>query len=308
MKPSLVTTLTGLSVTVASIVASAQCVLAQELEPRSFANTPVGLNFLLASYGYTNGTGVFSAASPVTDAEVQTHAGILAYVRSLDVGGLSGKFAAIVPYAGASGSVELAGQPREREVSGFAHPRFRFSVNLLGAPALSLEEFANYEQDLIVGASLEVSAPLGQYDPSKLLNIGTNRWSIKPELGASKALGPVTLETSAAATFFTTNDDFLGGKALEQEPLYSVQGHLIYEFRSGLWAALDATYYTGGRPITDGENGERLENARLGLTVSLAVSRHNSIKLYGSTGLYSRTGADFDALGIAWQVRWGGGL
>lgn len=110
-----------------------------------------------------------------------------------------------------------------------------FSVNFLGAPALSLEEFANYEQNLILGASLEVSAPLGQYDPSKLLNIGTNRWLIKPELGASKALGPVTLETSAAVTFFTTNDDFLGGNALEQEPFYSVQGHLIYEIRPGLW-------------------------------------------------------------------------
>ena len=111
MKQALVTTLTGLLVTVASIVASAQCALAQELEPRSFANTPVGLNFLLASYGYTNGNVVFSAASPVTDAEVQTHAGILAYVRSLDVGGLSGKVGIIVPYAGASGSAQLAGQP-----------------------------------------------------------------------------------------------------------------------------------------------------------------------------------------------------
>jgi hypothetical protein len=287
---------------------SARFALAQELEPRSFVNTPVGLNFLIAGYGYIDGDVVFSAALPVTDGEVQTHSGVVAYIRSVDVGGLSGKFGVIVPYAAASGSAKLAGQPRTRDVTGFADPRFRFSVNLFGAPALSLEEFADYKQNLIVGVNLDVYPPLGQYDPSKLLNIGTNRWSIKPEIGVSKALGQVTLEASAAATVYTANGDFLGGKMLKQEPLYSIQAHVIYEFQPWLWAALDATYYTGARPITDGEKGERLENGRLGLTASLAVNRYNSIKLYGSTGLFSRTGSDFNALGLAWQVRWGGGL
>jgi hypothetical protein len=280
----------------------------QELEPRFYVNTPVGLNFLIAGYGYTDGDVVFSLSSPLKEAEVQTHAGFLSYVRSLDVAGLSGKFGVVLPYAGASGSATLAGQPREREVSGFADPRVRLSLNLYGAPALSLEEFRRWQQDLIVGVALEVSAPLGQYDSDKLLNIGTNRWSIRPELGVSKALDRVTLEMSAAARFFTPNDDFLGGQTLEREPLYSVQGHLVYELRPGLWAALDATYYTGGRAGVDGVKGERQENVRLGLTIVLPVDRYNSIKLYGSTGVYSRSGTDFDALGIASQVRWGAGL
>jgi hypothetical protein len=280
----------------------------QELEPRSYVNTPVGLNFLIAGYGYTEGSVVFSASAPVKDAEVEAHAGFLAYVRALDVWGRSGKLGLVVPYAEASGSAKLAGQPREREVSGLADPKFRFSVNLYGAPALSLEEFRGWEQDLIVGVALEVSPPVGQYDSDKLLNIGTNRWSIKPELGVSKALGRFTLELSAAATFFTQNDDFLGGHTLEQDPLYAVQGHLVYEFGFGVWAALDATYYAGGRTIVDGVEADREENVRLGLTIALPVNRYNSIKLYGSTGAYSRTGTDFEALGIAWQVRWGGGL
>lgn len=62
------------------------------------------------------------------------------------------------------------------------------------------------------------------------------------------------------------------------------------------------------RTIIDGEEGESQESVRLGLTISFPVSRQNSIKLFGSAGLYSRTGSDFDALGVAWQVRWGGGL
>ena len=280
----------------------------QELEPRSYVNTPVGMNFLIAGYGYTDGNVAFSHSSPLTDAEVQTHAGFLAYVRALDIWGLSGKLGVIVPFAHASGSAKLAGHERERQVSGFADPRFRFSVNLYGAPALSFAEFDGYEQDLIVGVGLEVSPPLGQYDSDKLLNIGTNRWSIRPEVGVSKALGRFTLEVTAAATFLTANDDFLGGQTLEQEPLYSVQTHLVYEARAGVWGALDATYYTGGRPIVDGEKGEKEENVRLGLTIALPVNRYNSIKVFGSTGVYSRTGTNFWALGIAWQTRWGGGL
>ena len=70
--------------------------------------------------------------------------------------------------------------------------------------------------------------PLGQYDSDKLVNLGTNRWSVKPELGISKVWGPLTLEAAAGVTFYTTNDDFFGGKRREQEPLYSIQGHLIY--------------------------------------------------------------------------------
>jgi hypothetical protein len=171
-----------------------------------------------------------------------------------------------------------------------------------------MDEFLTYQQDIIVGASLQVTPPLGQYDSTKLLNVGTNRWSIKPELGVSKAWGPVILELIPAVTFFTNNDDFLNGQTFAQDPVYSVQGHLIYEFFPALWGALDATYYTGGRTTIDGEKGEQLGHARLGLTVALSMSRYQSIKFYGSNGVYSRSGDDFWAAGVLWQFRWGGGL
>src|SRR5438094_2950016 len=201
----------------------------------------------------------------------------------------------------------------QRSGSGARRARPRRSAappvrQLLRRPALSMDEYATYHQDVIVGASLQVTAPLGQYDSTKLLNVGTNRWSIKPELGVSKAWGPVTLEVIPAITFFTNNDDFLRGKTLEQDPIYSVQGHLIYEISPALWTAFDATYYTGGRTTIDGEKGERLENVRLGLTTSLSLTRHQSTKLFGSAGVYHRTENNFWAVGLAWQYRWGGGL
>jgi hypothetical protein len=91
--------------------------------------------------------------------------------------------------------------------------------------------------------------------------------------------------------------------------VYSVQGHVIYSLRSDIWLAVDDTYYTGGRTTIDGVKGNDLQkNLRVGLTVSLPVNRHNSLKLYASTGIFTRTGSDFDTGGVAWQYRWGGGL
>jgi len=280
----------------------------QALEPRSYANTPVGINFVLLGYGHTEGEVGFDASVPITDAKLHIDAGLAAYARSLDLWGLSGKFLAVVPFGETSGSATAAGQQVERNVFGLADPLLRVSVNFFGAPALSLADFPSYQQDLILGASLQVTVPLGQYNSNKLLNLGTNRWSVKPELGMSKAWGRLTLELIPGITFFTTNNDFLHGHTLEQDPIYSLQGHLIYQFSPAFWAALDTTYYTGGRTTVNGEKGPEPADARVGMTFALSMTRYQSIKLYGSTGAYNRTENNFWAIGIAWQYRWGGGL
>ena len=281
---------------------------AQDLEPRAYANTPVGLNFLLGAYSYSEGTVGTDPSVPLTDTEVKLNSAVVAYVRTLDLWGRSGKVDLIIPYTWADGSAKLAGEGRTRKVSGFNDPRLRFSMLLYGAPALSLEEYRDYKPDVIIGTSFELTPPLGQYDSDKLLNIGTNRWSFKPEVGISKTLGPMTLELATGVRFYTDNNDFLDGRTLEVHPLYSVQAHLIYSITPGIWLGLNGLYYTGGRGIIDGNKAESLENARVGVTLALPVNRYNSIKLYGTTGVYTKTGSDFDQLGIAWQLRFGGGL
>ena len=280
---------------------------AQDLEPRAYSNAPVGLNFVVAGYAYTEGA-VSLDSLPITDARLNVHAAVTAYVRTLDVWGHAGKIDLVLPYAWLSGSAKVNGVPKERVVDGPGDPRLRFSVLLYGAPALTFQEFESYQPDLTVGASLAVTAPLGQYDSDKLVNIGTNRWSFKPEVGISKTWGPFTLELSGAATFYTDNPDFFGGHTLEREPLYAAQAHAIYHTRFGLWAAVDTTYYFGGTTIVDGERGERQEHLRVGITLAIPVNRYNSIKLYGSTGAIARGGGDYKTVGIAWQLRWGGGL
>ncbi|WP_291985019.1 transporter [Candidatus Accumulibacter sp. ACC007] len=282
---------------------------AQDMEPRSYSNAPVGLNFLVAGYGETRGGLAFDSSVPLTNPQLTTSSTLLAYGRVLDFLGQSAKLTIIVPYGELSGSADYAGEALRRDVSGFADPVFKVSVNVYGAPALSLREFAAYEQDLIVGASLRVSAPLGQYDDRKAVNLGTNRWSFKPELGISKALGKWTLEGTAAATLFTDNEDFFNGNRRSQDPLYALEGHVIYSFAAGIWGSLDANYFAGGRTTLDGTQGSDLQqNWRFGATLAFPMTIHHSIKLYGSSGVSARTGNNFDLLGIAWQYRWGAGL
>jgi hypothetical protein len=282
---------------------------AQSMEPRAYSNAPVGMNFLILGYAYQQGDVLLDPSVPVKDVSAKAHTAVLACARSLDVFGKSGKIDIVVPYAWLSATGTLNEEGQSRNVSGFADPAVRFSVNLYGAPALSLKEFKDYRQDTIIGVSLQVTAPLGQYDSDKLVNIGTNRWSFKPEVGISQALGRWTLEAIGGVTFYTKNDDFFGGNTREQDPIYSVQGHLIYNFPWGIWAALNATYYTGGRTRVNGVEGDDLQsNWRLGATLTLPVDLHNSVKLYSSSGVQTRTGGDFTLVGIAWQYRWGGGL
>jgi len=278
---------------------------AAELEPRAYANAPAGMNFLIAGYVRSEGGLSTDPALPIQDAHLNINTGVLAYARSLDVWGKSGKFDVIMPFSDLSGTALVNGQPAERNISGLNDPRFRFSVNFIGAPALSKQEFAGYQQDLIVGASVQVSAPLGQYDPSRLVNIGTNRWFIKPDIGISKAVGAFTLELSAGVICFTKNDEYYGGRTLEQDPVYTTQAHVTYSFRNGVWVALDGTYDYGGRTTLNGvQQDDVMENSRFGATLAVPVNRNYSIKLYGSTGVSIRTGSDYNLAGLALQYRW----
>jgi len=278
---------------------------AAELEPRAYSNAPVGMNFLIAGYAYSEGGLSTDPASPIQDAHLIINTGVLAYARSMDVWGKSGKFDVIMPFSDLSGTALVNGQTAERNISGLNDPRFRFSVNFIGAPALSIQEFAGYQQDLIAGASVQVSAPVGQYDPSRLVNIGSNRWFIKPDIGISKAIGAFTLELSAGAFFYSKNDEYYGGKSLEQDPLYTTQAHVTYSIGKGVWVALDGTYDYGGRTTVNGvQQDDVMENSRFGVTLAMPVNRDYSIKLYASSGVSIRTGSDYNLAGLALQYRW----
>lgn len=286
-----------------------QSARAQDIEPRTYFNAPIGINFLILGYAYTQGALQFDTALDLNDADLKTSNAVLAYARVFELGGKAATFDVVVPYTGLSGTAVHQGDPVERNVNGFANPSFRLTWNFYGAPALSLKEYRLWQQDVVVGASLRILAPWSQYDPDRLVNIGTNRWTFKPEIGASKTIGPWTLEVSAAASIFTDNNDFFGGNKRRQDPVYSFQGHVIRSFSGGSWLSVDATYFAGGRTTFNGIlKADLQQNWRAGATYAIPVDRKNSLKLYASSGFSDRTGNSFDLVGIAWQHRWGEGM
>ncbi|MEZ4413726.1 MAG: transporter [Gemmatimonadales bacterium] len=279
----------------------------QNLDPRSFVNTPVGINFVSLAYGYSSGNVLFDAAVALENADLTIQGPSGGYARALDLWGLSGKADAAAGWACADGTALFNGAPASRHVCGLTDPTAHISVNFIGAPALTMRQYPAYRQDILIGAGFRVTAPLGQYDPTRLVNIGTNRWSFKPELGISKQAGRLTLEFLGAVTFFTTNTDFFGGHTQSQDPLYSGQVNVIYTFRSGIWGGVGGVYYGGGATSTDGGPATTpQENTRVGAVLVFPIGKHNSLKAYWSSGVTTRTGTDFDTFVVSWIHLWGG--
>jgi hypothetical protein len=276
---------------------------AQELEPRSYAVSPIGLSFAGVVYVYSRGEVVTDPASPVTDIMASVNSLAIAVGGTFAAFGRSASVSVAAPYGWAHVSGKVGEDRASVERSGLIDTRLRLAITLLGGEALTPREFARRLPATTLGASLSMVLPTGQYSGDKLINLGTNRWAFKPELGLSHPLGPWSLEFYTGAWFFAGNPSFYGGQVKTQDPLLSLQSHVAYTFRPRTWLAADATFYYGGRAQFDGvPAAERQENTRLGLTLSLPVHRATSLKLAWSSGTITRLGGDFDNLAVALQT------
>jgi len=277
---------------------------AQELEPRAYRTLPTGLNFVVVAYRFSSGNVVTDPSLPIEDLKIKLQVPTLGYLRSFGMFGRSASLTATVPFAFMSGSARLGDENISDSRSGSADMRLRLAVNLLGGPALSPPEFARYKQGRNLGVGLTVSAPTGQYDPTRIINFGNNRWGFKPEVGYSSIRGHWIYEFAIGAWFLTANDDFLGSRKT-QEPIGSFQASVSYNFKGGAWLALNANWYTGGQTAIDGVDKDDLQkNSRVGLTFSQPLGGPHSVKLAAQTGAYTASGADFDELTVAYQYRW----
>ncbi len=298
-------TASRIGVAAALLIVVSFAAFAQELEPRLYGNAPVGLNALLVSYGLSRGNVLVDTSLPIEDARADVNFVGLVYVRTLDLFDRSGKLEVLLPYSWGEFEGRIDGELRRRSPAGFADPRFRLAVNLVGSPALRGRDFVQYRQRTIVGASLQVVAPLGQYDRTKLVNLGSNRWSFRPEVGLSRAVGSWTFELAGSAWLFTDNDDFFGGAVLDQDPIFAIKGHAIYSFRPGLWLAVNFGAAGGGKTTVDGQLRNDLQkNTRIGATFSLPMARRQALKVVYTSGLTTRIGADFDSIVLAYQYTW----
>ncbi len=278
---------------------------AQQLEPRAYSPAPIGLNFLGLAMLYTSGGVVTDPAAPVQNVQARVYSMAPYYGHTFGLFGRLANFTVVTPFAEAKAHGDVQTVSHSIDRTGMLDPQVRFAVNLLGGPALKPLEFVRHKQETTLGASLTVTAPFGQYDSAKLINLGTNRWAYKPELGLSQPVGNWVFELYAGVWLFEDNKDFFGGQVKRQDPLQSYQAHIGYDVRPRLWAAFDFTYYTGGETTINGQpKNDRQENTRVGLTLSVPVKQNQSLKLNWSRGATVRIGSNFDTLGVAWQLTW----
>jgi Putative MetA-pathway of phenol degradation len=278
---------------------------AQQLEPRAYAPSPVGVNVAVIADAVSTGDLSFDPSIPVTNGHANLNVAAGGYLRTLNLFGRSANIGFLVPHLRGDLSGNLAGQYAAAHRSAFGDPSVRLAVNLYGAPAMTPREFAAYHERTIVGASLVVVAPLGSYDSTKLINVGTNRWAFKPELGVSRAIGPWTLEGDVAVWLYTDNTDFYGGRTRAQDPISALQLHVIYTFRPRLWLAVDSTYYNGGRTTINGiRKFDLQQNSRVGITLALPIGRQQALKIALSDGARTSIGGDFKTVGVSYTYAW----
>jgi hypothetical protein len=294
-------------------IGSLQMLSAQDLSPRAYVITPLHANAVTLTWSFYDGSINFNGALPVSDATGTYNVPIISYYHSFDFFGRSANVVALLPYAVGNfqGTVNGAGDNLYR--SGLVDSVFRLSINLKGGPAMPVQQYLKWKQKVLLGASLKVIAPTGQYDPTKLINWGTNRWSFKPEFGYSQRWKKWVLDGYTGVWFFTTNSDFWsrniyypGTRSQTQEPIGSFEGHLSYDFKPRLWASLDGNFWFGGKTSVGGIQNSVSEqnNSRLGGTVSIPITKRQSLKFSYSNGTYIRFGGNYQNVSAAWQYSW----
>jgi hypothetical protein len=279
----------------------------QELDPRAYSASPVGSTFVYLGASNTSGDVVFDSSSVITDVHANVNSATFSAGRAFSLAGRQASVALGLPYAWGQIAGNVGEQRQSVTRSGLGDPRLRLGLLLYGGQALDAKTFMTTPRTPILGVSLVVVAPLGQYMPDKLINIGTNRWAFKPEIGYSHPMGRWQFDVYAGLWLFADNTDFYGGHRKSQDTIASFQGHVSYTIRPGLWAAVDATQYSGGISSVDGvANSSRQDNLRLGVTVSLPVKmvKGLSVKLTYSEGAVVRVGSDFTSVGMAFQYAW----
>jgi hypothetical protein len=288
-----------------------QAVCAQDLAPRAYVITPIHSNAVTLTYGFYSGNLNFGVA--ITDATAHASIPVFSYFHSMNFFGRTASIVVSLPYGVGKFRGTALGTETNVYRSGLLDSVYRFSVNLKGGPAMTVQEYRDWRQKTIVGVSLRVVAPTGQYDSTRLINWGNSRWGFKPEVGLSRRWGHWVVDTYGGAWLYTTNPAFFsrnqynpGVLAQTQAPIGAVEAHLSYDVRPRLWASFDSNFWFGGKTSLNGvENAaSEFRNSRIGGTASFPISKHQSVKLSYSTGTYIKYGGNFNNLSVGWQYSW----
>ena len=282
-------------------------VIAQDMAPRAYVWAPKNSTTVISGFAFSEGDIVTDATLPVDNVNANVEVLTLGVSHCFSLLGLTSQITVVAPYSWATVSGDLNEVSSEINRSGFADMRARLSVLFYNAPASSIKTILSSPRKTILGGSLNVSIPTGQYYDDKLINLGTNRWGFFPELAISQPIGKKwLLDFYSGVWFFTDNSNFFPGDVRRsQEPMGAFQAHMSYNITPVFWAAINSTYYVGGNSTVDGvKKDDRSSNSRIGITAVFPTGKLSAIKLSANSGAVVRAGQDFNSFFIGWQKSW----
>ena len=253
---------------------------AQDLEPRFLSALPTGGNFAIASYGYSRGNILVDNSLPIEDLNARLNNFVLGYARSFKLFNRLTKFDVVIPYSFGKFDGIVSSIDSTTTRNGLADPLIRISMILVGTKPLKPAEYFKHEpKKFKLGLSLRIRPPLGQYDPTKFINLGANRWAFKTALAASYTIKKkLTFEGHLITWFFTDNKSFYNGNTIAQKPLIAAHLHISYVFKPGIWLAISAgTSGLGETIINDVEQDDLQRNTRFGAAFAYRINNHNAL-------------------------------
>ncbi len=285
--------------------------LCQQLEPRRWSHLPGGINFIGLGTVYTFGDINFDPVLLIEDTDVKSTGIAAIYIRTFNWAGKSARIDFMLPYVSGRWKGRLDGESTSLRREGITDARARLSVNLLGAPALKGKEFAEYRAqnpvNTTVGAAISVQMPTGEYRSDRLINLSSNRWVVRPELGVLHERYKWQFELNGSVFLYGDNDEFWMDTVREQDPLWFIEGHIVHTFKPGLWAGLSGGFGHGGRsyindlPKIDDSRVRYWKlslgvpiNRRQGLNFAFAVARTNTF-----------SDADLNRFAVSWSLMFG---
>lgn len=281
---------------------------AQDIEPRRWTPLPLGSHVIGGGYVHTFGDILFDPVLQAEDVTIAIDAAALSYVQPLKIGNRLGRLDVLLPYVSAEWTGLLQGVPTQISRTGFSDPRIRFSVNLIGPKALNAQDlmayYAERPTNTMLGASISVTLPLGQYAGDRLLNLGQNRFVFRPQVGFVHNWGLWAYEFTASVFLYTDNNDFFNNQKRKQDPTFAAQTHLIKRFKNRMWTSVSAGYGLGGQSIVDSQpNNDERGDFLYSWAFGFPITKKQSAKVfYLHSESVKAIGSDTDSIGFGYSI------
>ena len=281
-----------------------------ELEPRRWSHLPINANFVGVGGYYTEADIYFDPALPIENAEMEMQGLAVKYIRTFQLFEKSARIDVMQDFQEGRWKGLVGGKSSSIKRSGLSDSRLRFAINLKGAPPLAGKDFASYRTstdiETLLGAALVVHFPTGEYLSDKLINLGKNRFTFRPQFGVVHNRGRLSMELTGAAWFYTDNNDFYNGSTLEQDPLFTMQAHLVYTVRPGIWATGSVGYGSGGATKVNGaENDDRRGDLAWALALGFPLTNKLGAKIsYLNTRTQQEIGQDTATIALGLSFFW----